>query len=91
MACSRRPVTLEMNRRGPETPAVSNVSAVSHAHRAAWICALRVVVLVVHGSEFVTDFYRSKSWFNPSHVRGCVVAMKLARRLANRSGLSSWG
>jgi hypothetical protein len=33
MACSRRPVTLEMNRRGPETPAVSYVSAVSQAHR----------------------------------------------------------
>lgn len=27
----------------------------------------------------------------PSHVRGCVVAMKSATRLANSSGLSSWG
>ena len=26
-----------------------------------------------------------------SYVLGCVVAMKLARRLANRSGWSSWG
>jgi hypothetical protein len=69
MACSRRPVTLETNRRGPETPAVSYVSAVSQAQRAVG-SLLRVVVLVVHRSEFVTEIYRSKSNFAAERPAG---------------------